>query len=77
MKFSETQEEKIVENLEELNENVIKQNSYKGYLVKGMFYGIGFVVGTTILGAIVLSILYKLFGNVPLIGEYLPNSLSN
>jgi len=77
MEFDEKQEKKIVENLEELNESLSKQNSARSFLVKGMLYGVGFVIGTTILGAIVLGILYKLFGNVPIIGEYLPDSLDS
>lgn len=77
MKTDDTRDKKIVENLEELNESLSKQNSPRNFLVKGMFYGIGFVIGTTVLGAIVLSILYKFFGDAPFIGQYLPDSISN
>jgi hypothetical protein len=75
MKIKENDEGKIVENLEELNESLASQNSAKSFLVKGMLYGVGFVVGSTILAAILFSVLNIVLGDVPIIGKFISDSL--
>jgi hypothetical protein len=75
MKIKQNDGGKIVENLEELNESLVSQNSAKSFLVKGMLYGVGFVVGSTILAAILFSALNIVLGDVPIIGKFITDSL--
>lgn len=63
-----TQEE-LVSELQTLNSALAKQQSVRYMLRNGMLYGVGFVIGSSILAGVVISALVFLFGDVPLIGS--------
>lgn len=65
------QRDHIIHNLEILNGKVERQMSWGFIFTSGLISGVGFVVGSSILAAIVLGILSQVFGDVPLIGTYL------
>jgi hypothetical protein len=46
-----------------------KKQAYKTSFIKGLFGGLGGVIGATVLVALLLWIL-SLFGNVPLVGRF-------
>lgn len=58
------QRDKIIVQLELLNEKMTEQNSAKHFLVKGIIYGIGFFIGSAILATIALGILGPWFGKI-------------
>jgi len=53
--------EKVLENLassvDKLNKNIERQTSFKFIIIRGLVYGISFVLGTTILAGIAISLL--------------------
>ena len=59
----EEQRDHINQNLEVLNEQVERQTSVWYVLRNGIIYGIGFIVGSTILTAVVVSIVLRFFGD--------------
>lgn len=64
---------KLNESVDRLNHNLERQISLKFLIVRGFVYGISFVVGTTILAGIAISILNKTFGsaeNIPIFGNF-------
>ena len=60
------QSEGIVHHLRLLNRQVRQQMSMWFVFRNGIIYGIGFVVGSTILTAIVVSVVLKFFSNTVL-----------
>ncbi|MCE9644124.1 hypothetical protein K8Q93_02710 [Candidatus Parcubacteria bacterium] len=65
---TELQRDHIIHNLEKLNEQVESQASVWRVLRNGMIYGVGFVVGSTILTAVIASIVLRFFENT-LLGD--------
>lgn len=63
------QRDHIIHNLEILNAKVARQMSFRFIFITGMISGLGFVVGTTVIGAIALGILSQLFGDVPVVRD--------
>lgn len=60
----EEREEKIIEQLTLLNENISHQNSVKRMLFMGVITGIGFFIGSAILATIVLGLIGPWFGKI-------------
>ena len=60
----EQQRDKIIEQLEALNEKIGRQLSVKHFFTMGVIYGVGFFVGSAILATIVLGILGPIFGKI-------------
>lgn len=60
----EDQRDKIIENLELLNHQVARQNSFGRMLVIGVIYGIGFFFGSAIIATIAFGILGPWFGQI-------------
>ncbi len=58
---TEVQRDQIIRHLEVLNGQVKKQNSVWCVFRNGIFYGMGFVVGSTILTALVISTVLQFF----------------
>jgi hypothetical protein len=61
-----------IELLASIDQRLKKLNSSNGLhmdFLKGLIYGLGFIIGTTILFAVILFILRQFF-TVPVIGEY-------
>ncbi len=61
------QRDHIIHNLEVLNHKVERQMSWWFIFTSGMISGVGFVIGSSILAAIILGILSQLFGDWPLL----------
>ncbi|MDO8518091.1 MAG: hypothetical protein Q7S26_02265 [bacterium] len=59
------QRDKIIENLEMLNKQVVRQNSLVRMLWIGIIYGIGFFIGSAIIATIAFGILGPWFGQIP------------
>jgi len=49
--------EKLTKGVDDLNKNIEWQTSFKFIAIRGIVYGISFVIGTTILAGIAISIL--------------------
>lgn len=60
-------QEQVAETLEELNTNMKKQVSIRHMFFIGMIYGVGFIIGSTVVAVVLLHILGVLFGDVPLL----------
>lgn len=58
------QRDKVIEQLEALNEKLAKQISVKNTLFTGVIYGIGFFIGSAIIATIALGILGPMFGKI-------------
>ncbi len=72
----EEQRDKIIENLELLNRQVARQNSFARMLVVGIVYGIGFFIGSAIIATIALGILGPWFAQIPWIRAAFETGLS-
>lgn len=70
MEPAENTPEQIVENLAELNKTVISQRSFSRVFVMGMVYGVGFVIGSSVLAVFILGVLSHIFGDLPIV-QYL------
>lgn len=62
---TEEQRDHIIENLERLNSNVARQLSVRHIFMTGMIYGVGFVIGSSILAAVVVGILSPILDDIP------------
>ncbi|HYF10524.1 MAG TPA: hypothetical protein VD967_02880 [Candidatus Paceibacterota bacterium] len=58
---TESQRDQIIRNLEELNERVENQASVWYVLRNGIIYGAGFIIGSTVLTALAVSIVLFFF----------------
>lgn len=72
---SETQQQRLITVLGELEDEVEKQNSYSHIFVRGALYGLGTVIGATLLLAILGStaaVVIRTLGieNVPFLGNF-------
>ncbi len=65
----DTQRDKIIEQLEELNEKMARQISIKRTFLAGIMYGVGFFVGSAILATIALGILGPWFSEIDWVRE--------
>lgn len=71
--IEDTQQQRLITVLGELEDEVEKQNSWKHEFVRGTLYGLGTVIGATVLLALVGSILALTtkslgLGNIPVLG---------
>lgn len=60
----EEQRDKIIEELELLNGEMVKQNSVKHIFMRGIIYGVGFFIGSAILATIALGALAPWLGQI-------------
>lgn len=60
----EKQQDKIIEQLEILNERMVEQNKVRRIFVTGIIYGVGFFVGSAIIATIAFGILSPWFGKI-------------
>jgi hypothetical protein len=72
----DTQQQRLITVLNELEEEVEKQNSWKQVFVRGALYGLGTVIGATILLAILGSLAALAvdtfgIGNIPVLGDFI------
>ncbi len=70
----ETQQQRLITVLNELEEEVEKQNSWQHIFVRGAFYGLGTVIGATVLLALLGSLLAMAvdtfgIGDIPILGD--------
>ncbi len=70
----ETQQQRLITVLNELEEEVEKQNSWQHIFVRGAFYGLGTVIGATVLLALlgsVVAVAIDTFGigDIPILGD--------
>ncbi len=74
----ETQQQRLITVLGELEDEVEKQNSWKHVFIRGALYGLGTVLGATLLLAILGSIVALAvdalgIANVPYLGDFVRN----
>lgn len=60
----EKQQDKIIEQLETLNEKMAEQNKVRRIFVTGIIYGVGFFIGSAIIATIAFGILSPWFGKI-------------
>lgn len=75
---SETQQQRLITVLGELEDEVEKQNSWKHVFVRGALYGLGTVIGATLLLAVLgsmIALAVETLGiaNVPYLGDFVRN----
>ena len=73
-------EERLIEALTELEEEVEKQNSLSYKFISGALYGLGTVIGATVLLAIfgsVVAVIVRMFGieHIPFIGSLIEQAV--
>ena len=73
---SATQQQRLITVLNELEEEVEKQNSWQRIFARGLLYGLGTVIGATILIAIFGSLIALAvdtfgIGNIPVLGDFI------
>jgi len=61
---TENQQDKIIEQLETLNEKMAEQNTVKRIFVTGIIYGVGFFIGSAIIATIAFGVLSPWFGKI-------------
>lgn len=61
----EAEEKEMIEEMAELKEEVAKQNSLSWMFVRGLVYGIGFVIGSAIVATIIIGLLGPWFADIP------------
>ncbi|MEK7462725.1 MAG: DUF5665 domain-containing protein [Patescibacteria group bacterium] len=74
----ETQQQRLITVLNELEDEVEKQNSWRHVFVRGTLYGLGTVIGATLLLAVLGSMIALAvetlgIGNVPYLGDFVRN----
>ena len=60
--------EKLNATLERLEKSLINQNSFRFVFIRGIIYGLGFVIGTSVLAGIAFALLVQLF---PFAGDFI------
>jgi hypothetical protein len=60
----DTQRDKIIDELEQLNAKMERQGKVSYQLREGILKGIGFFIGSAIIATILLGILGPIFGNI-------------
>lgn len=60
----DTQRDKVIDQLEQLNAKLEKQSRATYQLREGILKGIGFFIGSAIIATILLGILGPIFGNI-------------
>jgi len=60
----EKQEDKIIEQLETLNEKMAEQNKVRRIFVTGIIHGVGFFIGSAIIATIAFGVLSPWFGKI-------------
>ncbi len=73
---SETQQQRLITVLGELEDEVEKQNSWKHVFIRGALYGLGTVLGATLLLAVLgsmIALAVETLGiaNVPYLGDFI------
>ncbi len=58
------QRDSIIEQLESLNTKMARQNSIKHIFLTGLIYGVGFVIGSTIIATIAIGVLSPWIGEI-------------
>ncbi len=74
----ETQQQRLITVLNELEDEVEKQNSWRHVFVRGALYGLGTVIGATLLLAVLgsmIALAVETLGiaNVPYLGDFIRN----
>jgi Domain of unknown function (DUF5665) len=77
----ETQQQRLITVLNELEEEVEKQNSWQHVFIRGALYGLGTVIGATILIAIagsVIALTIDTLGikDVPFLGDFIRSTVN-
>jgi len=66
--------QKLIESLNKLEATQVKLASRKQSFLRGMYYGLGFFVGGTLIVTILLYLL-SFFDTAPVVGEYISEIL--
>jgi hypothetical protein len=60
-----TEETKLVDEMAQLKEQVAEQNSLTRMFIRGIVYGIGFVIGSAVIATIIIGLLGPFLADVP------------
>jgi hypothetical protein len=76
----DTQQQRLITVLNELEEEVEKQNSWRHVFVRGALYGLGTVIGATVLLALLgslIAIAVDTFGfqEIPILGNFIEKTV--
>jgi len=69
----------IFDNFDKLNKNLERQNSFGFTLLKGVFWGVGTVIGASIVAGILIAILHKTINTVdeiPIVGNFIEKTIN-
>ena len=70
-------ERHLTETLDKLEKEIARLNSLKFAILKGLMYGVGTVVGATLFGGIILTILFNTFDSlesIPFVKKFVEKS---
>ena len=67
------QHKQIIDQLEHLNEKLARQNHWGHIFGTAIVYGVGFVIGSTILASILASIFLPLLQHTPYVQAMIPH----
>lgn len=75
-----TQEQRLITVLNDLEEEVEKQNSFKWVFLRGTLHGLGIVIGSTVLITVLVSVIalfVDTFGleDIPFVGDFLEQNM--
>ncbi len=65
------QHKQIIDQLESLNEKIARQNSWRHIFTAALVYGVGFVIGSTILASILASAFLPILQRAPYMHGFL------
>jgi hypothetical protein len=70
------QHQQIIDQLEGLNEKLARQNHWGHIFATAIVYGVGFVIGSTILASILASIFLPVLERAPYMHAILPHPIT-
>lgn len=71
--MSSAQHQQIIDELQGLNEKLARQNHWGHIFAAAVVYGVGFVIGSTILASILASIFLPILQRAPFMHSVLPH----
>jgi hypothetical protein len=69
--MTKEQHQQIIDELKGLNDKLGRQNSWRHVFAASLVYGVGFVIGSTILASILASMFLPILQKAPYMREFL------
>jgi hypothetical protein len=70
------QESELIAQVKLLSAQLAQQNSFWQALMRGVFYGVGFVIGSAVLAVLVIGVLLPFVKDIPGVQEAFINGVS-